>query len=89
VSWLSTRILEALPSAGEVVAANGEQARLQIERPGPCGTIGADETMTVLVPIGQPTALSNLAVIACLRGPDLTSAEAQIRAMLASATVGS
>ena len=89
VSWVTTRILEPLPSAGEELVVNGAQARLQIERPGPCGIVGAEETMSVLVPIGHPTPLSNVAVIACLRGPDLASAEAQFRAMLASARVGS
>jgi hypothetical protein len=89
VSWVTTRILEPLPSAGEELVVNGARARLQIERPGSCGTVGADETMTVLVPIGQPTRLSNVAVFACLRGPDLASAEAQFRAMLASVRIGS
>jgi hypothetical protein len=89
VSWVTTRILEPLPTAGEEFVVNGARARVQIERPGACGTVGAEETMSVLVPIGQPTPLSNVAVFACLRGPDLVSAEAQFRAMLASARIGS
>ena len=89
VSWVTTRILQPLPTAGEEFVVNGARARLQIERPGACGTVGAEETMSVLVPIGQPTPLSNVAVFACLRGPDLASAEAQFRAMLASARIGS
>lgn len=40
--------------------------------------------MELLLPIGQPTPLSNIGLIACLRGPDLTSAEARVKAMLAS-----
>jgi hypothetical protein len=88
VYWVNKRILAPLPSAGEVIPMNGESARLQIERPGSCAQIGADETISVRVPIGQPTPLSNVAVVACLRGPDLAAAEAQVRAMLASATVG-
>ena len=67
---------------------NGDKARLQIARPGTCRAIGADETISVLVPIGQPNPWSNIAVVGCLRGPDLATAEAQVRAMLASATVG-
>lgn len=88
VSWVNGRILTPLPSTGEVIAMNGETARIQIERPGYCAQIGADETIIVGVPIGQPTPLSNTSVIACLRGPDLATAEAQARAMLASALVG-
>jgi hypothetical protein len=87
VSWVNTRLLEPLPSTGEVLPMSGASARLQIERPGSCGQIGGDETVSVLVPIGQPTPLSNLAVVACLRGPDVALAEAQLRAMLVSATV--
>jgi len=88
VSWVNRRILAPLPTSGEVLPMNGNSARLQIERPGACGVIGADETISVLVPIGQPPPLSNVAVVACLRGPDLATTEAQVRTMLASATVG-
>lgn len=88
VSWVNRRILAPLPTAGEVIPMNGDRARLQIERPGYCGAIGADETISVLVPIGQPSPLSNVAAVACLRGPDLATAEAQVRTMLASAAVG-
>lgn len=89
VIWLTTRILQPLPTAGEPVDVNGTTARLQIEMPKPvgCAAIGADETLDVLVPIGQPTPLSNIAMVACLRGPDLSTSEAQVRAMLASARI--
>lgn len=87
VNWLTSRILAPRPSAGEAIAMNGGTARLQTERPGSCAVIGADETISVWVPIGQPTALSNVWVVACLRGPDLATAEAQLRAMLASAAL--
>jgi hypothetical protein len=87
VTWVNNRILAPLPNTGEVFRMNGDRTRLQIERPGACQTIGADETVSVLVPIGQPTPLSNIAAVACLRGPDLTTAEAQVRAMLGSATL--
>ena len=85
---MTTRILQPLPSVGEAISMNGGTARLRIERPGSCAPIGADETISLLVPIGQPTPLSNVAVVACLRGPELTAAEAQVRAMLVSAGVG-
>ena len=67
---------------------NGGITRLRIERPGSCAKVGADETISLFVPIGQPTPLSNVAVVACLRGPELAAAEAQVRAMLVSAGVG-
>jgi len=87
VTWLTTRILVPLPSAGEPVEVNGETGRLQVEKPGSCAAVGADETLDLLVPIGQPKPWSNIAVVACLRGPDLAGAEAKVRAMLASAKV--
>ena len=88
VTWLTTRILAPLPSVGEGLVMNGQTARLAFERPGACAEIGGDETVSVLVPIGQPTPVSNIAVVACLRGPDLATTEEQLRAMLASARVG-
>lgn len=87
VAWVNKRILGPLPTTGEVIAMNGASARLQIARPGGCSVIASDESISVWVPIGQPTPLSNLVVFACLQGPDLAAAEAQVRAMLASATV--
>jgi len=87
VAWIAQRLLGRLPTSGEPIAINGSTARLQIERPGSCADIGAGETISVLMPIGQPTPLSNIAVVACLRGPDLSLAEGQVRAMLTSAIV--
>ncbi len=87
VTWLTTRILAPLPSTGDAVEVNGATGRLEVEKPGSCSAVGADETLDVLVPIGQPKPWSNIAMVACLRGPDLAGAEAQVRAMLASATV--
>jgi len=87
VTWLTTRILAPLPSTGESVDTNGTIGRLQIDRPGSCSAIAAAETLYVLVPIGQPKPWSNIAVIACLRGPDLATSEAEVRAMLKSAKV--
>ena len=87
VTWYTTRILIPLPSAGEVTDVNGYTARLQIAKPGSCSAVGADETLDVLVPIGQPKPWSNIGVAACLRGADLVAAEANVRAMLVSAKV--
>lgn len=87
VNWYTTRILTPLPSAGERIEVNGATGRLQVEKPGYCSAIGADETLQILVPIGQPKPWSNVAVVACLRGPELATSEMQVRAMLASASV--
>lgn len=87
VTWLTTRILAPLPSSGDAVEVNGATGRLEMEKPGSCSAVGADETLDVLVPIGQLQPGSNIAMVACLRGPDLAGTEAQVRAMLASATV--
>ena len=87
VIWLTTRILAPLPSAGDRVEVNGATGRLQTRKPGSCSVVGANETLEVFVPIGLREPRSNIAVVACLRGPDLTTSEAQVRAMLASATV--
>lgn len=86
VIWWTTRILEALPTdGGELIEVNATTARLHTAKPGLCGEIGADETMELLVPIGQPTPLSNIGLVACVRGPDLATAEARVKAMLATA----
>lgn len=87
VSWVNLRTLETMPPDGEEISINGDRARLQVNRPGSCAAIGAEETMSILVPIGQPTALSNIAVVACLRGPDLATAEGLVRELLGSTVV--
>jgi len=87
-TWWTSRILQPLPSAGTVVETNGEQARWNANSPGECSAVGADETVTVWVPIGQPSPLSNVAFTACLRGPGLAASEAAVRALLASARLG-
>src|SRR3954451_4415268 len=85
VTWFTTRILARLPGTDEPVEVNGATGRLQVEKPGSCSAVGADETLGVLVPIGQPRSWSNIAMVACLRGSDLVEREAQLRAMLSSA----
>ncbi len=85
VDWYTTRIPVPFPSAGQPITLNGEGTRLQISRPGGCGPIFADETMSALVPTHQPARWTNVGVVACLRGPNLAMEEAQVRAMLATA----
>jgi hypothetical protein len=77
-----------MPTTGPVVEANGTKARWLVSTPGSCSEIKADETITVLVPIGQPSPLSNIFFVACLRGPDLAGSEAAARALLKSARIG-
>ena len=83
--WETTRILQPLPTDGPVVQTNGAEARWKVSTPGACAAVGADETVTVAVPIGQPSPLSNIVFVACLRGPDLSSSEGEIRALLETA----
>jgi hypothetical protein len=89
VELTSTRILEPLPTTGDEIPMNGGTARPQVDQPGPCAAIGADETISVLVPLPRerPADESNLEVIACLRGPDLAIAATQFQAFLRTATV--
>jgi len=84
VEAYTTRILVQQPSAGESTTVNGEPARLRVDRPGDCAAIGGEETIDLLIPIGQYGHGSNVALEACLRGPDLVTSEAQVRAMVAS-----
>lgn len=87
VDWLTTRILQPAPVEWDAIDMNGGVGRIKIERPGSCREIGADETISVWVPMpASSTTLSNIAIVACLRGPDLGSSEDQVRAMLASVT---
>jgi len=88
VEWFASRLLGPMPTTGPVVEANGAKARWLVSTPGSCSEIKADETITVLVPIGQPSPLSNIFFVACLRGPDLAGSEAAVRALLESARIG-
>jgi hypothetical protein len=76
VTWLTTRILEPLPTEGIQVETNGTGARASVEKRGSCAAIRGDETISVLVPMGQP--LSNVGFVACLRGPHLDAAETAV-----------
>jgi len=93
VTWESTRILEPItdpnrdPTASPLITIDGIDTALHVAFPGTCVAIGGDETITTTIPIGQPTPVTNLAVVACLRGPDIGTAESQLRAMLESTTV--
>ena len=89
VVWGTTRIMAPRPTSGSAIAMNGGSGRLLVERPGACQAIGGDDTISVWVPMPRASAtLSNVTVFACLRGPDLATSDAQVRRMLASASVG-
>jgi hypothetical protein len=82
--WMNNRILEPLPTSGPIVTTNGAEARWEVSTPGDCSAIAGDETITVAVPIGQPSPLTNVAFVACLRGPDLAASEAAVRGLVES-----
>lgn len=84
VMFVNTRILQRIEEHGEKLVMNGAPTWLQIDGPGACKPLDATETIEVLVPMGQPTPLSNLDVIACLRGPHLEALDAQLRGLLRS-----
>jgi hypothetical protein len=86
-TWMNSRILQPLPSTGPVVETNGAEARWEVTKPGECSAVGGDETITVAVPIGQPSPLTNVIFLGCLRGPDLAESEAAVRAMVESTQV--
>jgi hypothetical protein len=79
------RPIDRLPSRGVLVTwllsvlpgADRARSGIWIARPGPCGEIGADETIS--------RRFRAYFVEACIRGPGMTLAEQQVRAMLASA----
>jgi hypothetical protein len=70
---------------GDVVTLNGFRTKVVRDTPGVCGPLGADETVTILIPsIADWTGRTT--VEACLRGPDLAGNEAKLLAMVEAAT---
>lgn len=67
---------------GARLRIGGRPAREQTAHPGDCGTIGADETVSVQ--IARPVDANWTAFTACLRGPGLAGRESEIKALLAS-----
>jgi hypothetical protein len=71
--------------AGDIVTVNGFRTKLVRDTPGVCGPLGADETVTLLIPsIADWTGRTT--VEACLRGPNLAGNEAKLMAMVEAAT---
>jgi hypothetical protein len=69
---------------GDVVMLNGFRTKILRQTPGVCGPLGADETVTVLIPsIADWTGRTT--VEACLRGPNLAENEAKLLQMVQAA----
>ncbi len=68
---------------GASTRVDGRLARLVVRRPGSCGRIGADETISVAIARQVPGSWTQ--IDACLRGPQLAPLEQQFHAMLGSA----
>jgi hypothetical protein len=57
---------------------------MRIQHPGFCSAIGGDESVAVVVE--RPAVRDNYwRIDACIRGPDVATAEGQVRAMLQTA----
>ncbi len=70
--------------AGDVVTLNGFRTKLVRDAPGACAALGADETVTLVIPsIADWTGRTTLE--ACLRRPDLAGNEAKLMDMVAAA----
>jgi hypothetical protein len=69
---------------GTTTTIGGRPAKRNVQRPGECSAIGADET--VAVAIQGPGAANWTQFTGCLRGPDLATGEHEIDSLLASTT---
>ena len=70
-------------SAWATIAADGGTFPALREAPGPCGAIGADETLSAIAPAATNQS-GDEEMLACVRGPDLASGEATVKTILAS-----
>jgi hypothetical protein len=89
ISWgnVSGLGITAQP-AGEVpnTSIAGLAATITTDKPGACGAIHAEETITARI---ARTDGGDLLMRACLQSPDLSTAEQVVSAMLSSVTIGS
>jgi hypothetical protein len=67
---------------GTKIRVDGRPAVRAVTRPGACGAIGADATVSV--EIQRPLRYNWTSFTACLRGPDLSTQERTVSAILAS-----
>ncbi len=71
-------------ATGTAITVGGHRARIQVQHPGTCGTIGGAESVAVVVE--RPAVPYNSwGINACIRGPNTATAEEQVRAMLRTA----
>lgn len=68
---------------GTTTSVGGRAARIAVQRPGICRSVGADETISVA--ISRPLESNWTQVDACLRGPNLSALEKQVHALLGTA----
>lgn len=79
ISGLPNWTLSSFP--GKTRTVGGQPAREAITRPGECGNIQADETITVEIP--SPAAIYNwFSMTACLRSPQEMQSASQVQRML-------
>jgi hypothetical protein len=83
VTWENRTFPGVIHFPGASTRVGDHAARLAVERPGACGGLGADETISVAIAGQAPGSWTQ--VDACLRGPRLAALERQLRALLASA----
>jgi hypothetical protein len=73
-------------SEGRHVTIGGRPARLLVETSGrACGSVDADELIEIVIPNGR---YNWYEMNACIRGPDVSTAEAQVKAMLHTVQFG-
>jgi len=87
VTLVNGRLLRPIPDAGAPLVVNARPTRLQADRPGTCAHVGGDETVVVPIPTFTQPGATNLALVACLRGPDLDRLEGDLRGLLATLRV--
>jgi hypothetical protein len=68
---------------GRTTLVGGRAARVSVTKPGTCRRLGADETISVS--IARPLQGNWTQVDACLRGPNLSTLERQVHALLDTA----
>jgi photosystem II stability/assembly factor-like uncharacterized protein len=72
-------------ASGDATVIGGLPAKIDVARPGDCKAIGADETLTATIAI--PPKANYYQLVACLRGPNVSAAESQVRALLRTTTL--
>lgn len=85
VQFYSGRILQPMPSGGPPIEFDGDATRIDVQRPGQCGAVTADEVLTVAIPYRGAPGMTNTRVVACINGPDVGGSEQAVRNFLASA----